>query len=51
VLDVNPGLRSRFSTTIEFHFYSPDELIAIAGKLVAEDGDRLVARRGRAGAV
>ena len=41
VLDVNPGLRSRFSTTIEFHSYTPDELIAIAGKQAGDAGDRL----------
>lgn len=43
VLAVNPGLRSRFATTIEFHSYTPAELIAIAEKLVAEAGDTLVA--------
>ncbi|MBO0879668.1 MAG: AAA family ATPase, partial [Mycobacterium sp.] len=42
VLAVNAGLRSRFSTTIEFHSYTPDELIAIAEKQAAEAGDRLV---------
>lgn len=41
VLEVNPGLRSRFSTTIAFHSYTPDELIAIAVKQAAEAGDRL----------
>lgn len=43
VLSVNPGLRSRFATTIEFHSYTPDELIAIAQKQVAEAGDTMVA--------
>ncbi|OMC13523.1 type VII secretion AAA-ATPase EccA [Mycobacterium sp. SP-6446] len=43
VLAVNPGLRSRFATTIEFHSYTPDELIAIAEKQAAEAGDTLVA--------
>jgi type VII secretion ATPase EccA len=43
VFDVNPGLRSRFSTTIEFHSYTPDELIAIAEKQAGDGGDRLVA--------
>ena len=43
VLDVNPGLRSRFSTTIEFHSYTPDELLAIADKVAADSGDQLVA--------
>lgn len=43
VLAVNPGLRSRFATTIEFHSYTPAELIAIAEKQAAEAGDTLVA--------
>ena len=43
VLAVNPGLRSRFATTIEFHSYTPNELIAIAEKQAAEAGDTLVA--------
>jgi type VII secretion ATPase EccA len=43
VLAVNAGLRSRFATTIEFHSYTPDELIAIAEKQAAEAGDTLVA--------
>jgi SpoVK/Ycf46/Vps4 family AAA+-type ATPase len=43
VLAVNPGLRSRFATTIEFHSYTPDELIAIAEKQAAEAGDTLLA--------
>jgi type VII secretion ATPase EccA len=42
VLAVNPGLRSRFATTIEFHSYTPDELISIAEKQAAEGGDTLV---------
>jgi type VII secretion ATPase EccA len=42
VLAVNAGLRSRFATTIEFHSYTPDELIAIAEKQAAEAGDTLV---------
>jgi type VII secretion ATPase EccA len=43
VLAVNAGLRSRFATTVEFHSYTPDELIAIAEKQAAEAGDTLVA--------
>jgi type VII secretion ATPase EccA len=43
VLAVNAGLRSRFATTIEFHSYTPNELIAIAEKQAAEAGDALVA--------
>jgi type VII secretion ATPase EccA len=43
VLEANAGLRSRFATTIEFHSYTPDELIAIAEKQAAEAGDALVA--------
>jgi type VII secretion ATPase EccA len=43
VLAVNAGLRSRFATTIEFHSYTPDELIAIAERQAAEAGDTLVA--------
>jgi type VII secretion ATPase EccA len=42
VLAINPGMRSRFATTIEFHSYTPDELIAIAEKQAAEAGDTLV---------
>jgi ESX secretion system protein EccA len=42
VLAANAGLRSRFSTTIEFHSYTPDELIAIAEKQAAEAGDTVV---------
>jgi type VII secretion ATPase EccA len=43
VLEANAGLRSRFATTIEFHSYTPSELIAIAEKQAAEAGDALVA--------
>jgi type VII secretion ATPase EccA len=42
VLAVNPGLRSRFATAIEFHSYTPDELIAIAENQAAQAGDALV---------
>ena len=43
VLDVNPGLRSRFATTIAFHSYTPDQLIAIAERQATEGGDTIVA--------
>lgn len=43
VLAVNPGLRSRFATTIEFHSYTPEELIAIAEKQATEAGDTMTA--------
>jgi SpoVK/Ycf46/Vps4 family AAA+-type ATPase len=34
-LDANPGLASRFSKTIEFENYSPDDLVRITGRMVA----------------
>jgi hypothetical protein len=34
-LDANPGLASRFSKTIEFENYSPDDLVRIVGRMVA----------------
>jgi hypothetical protein len=34
---VNPGLASRFPTTIAFHDYSAEELMAIADKMLAEE--------------
>jgi hypothetical protein len=42
-LDSNPGLRSRFTRTIAFVDYGPDELAAIYGGLVSAGGFRLSA--------
>jgi type VII secretion ATPase EccA len=41
VLEANAGLRSRFATTITFASYTPDELIAIAGRIAADAGDTI----------
>ncbi|MCH9730555.1 MAG: type VII secretion AAA-ATPase EccA, partial [Actinomycetia bacterium] len=38
LLETNDGLRSRFSTRIEFDSYSPDEIVDIA-KVIAADND------------
>lgn len=38
LLETNDGLRSRFSTRIEFDSYSPDEVVDIA-KVIAADND------------
>lgn len=39
MLAVNQGLRRRFSTVIEFHSYTPTELIALTKLMVSEDDD------------
>ncbi|OBJ91079.1 type VII secretion AAA-ATPase EccA [Mycobacterium asiaticum] len=39
MLEVNQGLRRRFSTVIEFHSYTPPELLALTKLMVAEDDD------------
>ncbi|BBY08705.1 type VII secretion AAA-ATPase EccA [Mycobacterium noviomagense] len=41
MLEVNPGLRRRFSTVIEFYSYTPDELIALT-KLMGRENEDLV---------
>jgi len=38
-LESNPGLRSRFSTTIQFDSYDPDELVTIADLFAVRAGD------------
>jgi Right handed beta helix region/ATPase family associated with various cellular activities (AAA)/AAA lid domain len=40
-LSVNPGLASRFSKTIEFENYTPEDLLQIIGRMLA-DGDYLM---------
>ena len=44
LLESNDGLRSRFSTRVEFDSYSPDEIVEIAK--VLGGGQRLIAQRG-----
>ncbi|MDA3640967.1 type VII secretion AAA-ATPase EccA [Mycobacterium xenopi] len=39
MLEVNPGLRRRFSTVIEFYSYTPDELIALTKLMGRENQD------------
>ncbi len=39
MLEVNQGLRRRFSTVIEFHSYTPPELIELTKLMVREDED------------
>ncbi|ODR03969.1 type VII secretion AAA-ATPase EccA [Mycolicibacillus koreensis] len=39
MLDVNPGLRRRFSTVIEFYSYTPPELIALTQLMGSENED------------
>jgi hypothetical protein len=41
VLEVDQGLLSRFKTTIEFHSYTPDELIQLAQHFATSGGDTL----------
>ncbi|BBU22823.1 type VII secretion AAA-ATPase EccA [Mycobacterium xenopi] len=41
MLEVNPGLRRRFSTVIEFYSYTPDELIALT-KLMGRENEDVV---------
>ena len=39
MLEVNPGLRRRFSTVIEFYSYTPDELVALTKLMGRENED------------
>ena len=39
MLEVNQGLRRRFSTVIEFYSYTPPELIELTKLMVGEDED------------
>ena len=39
MLDVNPGLRRRFSTVIEFYSYTPEELIGLTHLISRENED------------
>jgi len=40
-LKANPGLSSRFDKTLRFEDYSPEELLEIARRMVAEQGAQL----------
>ncbi|MGL4174213.1 MAG: AAA family ATPase [Actinomycetota bacterium] len=40
-LESNPGLRSRFTTTVDFASYSAEELVEIAGIMAEDSGDHL----------
>lgn len=39
MLSVNQGLRRRFSTVIEFHSYTPPELVGLTKLMISEDDD------------
>lgn len=39
MLSVNQGLRRRFSTVIEFHSYTPPELVGLTKLMVSDDDD------------
>jgi type VII secretion ATPase EccA len=41
MLEVNPGLRRRFSTVIEFYSYNPEELVGLT-KLMARDNEDVI---------
>ncbi|WP_335987785.1 AAA family ATPase [Glycomyces sp. MUSA5-2] len=48
LLDANPGLRSRFSTVVDFPTYSAEELAAIAASVLGAGGETLTAEAERA---
>jgi type VII secretion ATPase EccA len=43
LLDTNPGLRSRFSTVVDFPSYSAEELTGIAASILTAAGENLTA--------
>ncbi|MCW2558619.1 MAG: eccA [Mycobacterium sp.] len=47
LLEVNDGLRSRFSTRVEFDSYSPDEIVEIAKVLAASNDSTLSEEAGK----